>query len=65
MLAPAGTPGGIPGEVLVSTFLGRHNQLNVRTDIGEFVVSAGENSAFDIGSAVTLSLMANKVNLID
>ena len=65
VLAPAGTPGGIPGEVLVSTFLGRHNQLNVRTDIGEFVVSAGENSAFDIGSAVTLSLMANKVNLID
>ena len=65
VIAPAGTPGGIPGEVLVSTFLGRHNQLNVRTDIGEFVVSAGENSAFDIGSAVTLSLMANKVNLID
>ena len=65
VLAPAGTPGGIPGEVLVSTFLGRHNQLNVRTDIGEFVVSAGEKSAFDIGSAVTLSLMANKVNLID
>ena len=64
-IAPAGTPGGIPGEVMVSTFLGRHNQLNVRTDIGEFVVSAGENSAFDIGSAVTLSLMANKVNLID
>ena len=49
----------------VSTFLGRHNQLNVRTDIGEFVVSAGENSAFDIGSAVTLSLMANKITLID
>ena len=65
VIAPAGMPGGIPGEVLVSTFLGRHNQLNVRTDIGEFVVSAGENSAFDIGSAVTLSLMANKVNLID
>ena len=64
-IAPAGTPGGIPGEVMVSTFLGRHNQLNVRTDIGEFVVSAGENSAFDIGSAVTLNLMANKINLID
>ena len=64
-IAPAGTPGGIPGEVMVSTFLGRHNQLNVRTDIGEFVVSAGEDSAFDIGSAVTLSLMANKINLID
>ena len=65
VIAPAGTPGGIPGEVMVSTFLGRHNQINVRTDIGEFVVSAGENSAFDIGSAVTLSLMANKINLID
>ena len=65
VVSPAGTPGGIPGEVLVSTFLGRHNQLNVRTDIGEFVVSAGENNVFDIGSAVTLSLMANKINLID
>ena len=65
VVAPAGTPGGIPGEVMVSTFLGRHNQLNVRTDIGEFVVSAGEDNAFDIGSAVTLSLMANKITLID
>lgn len=27
----------IPGEVLVSTFLGRHNQLNVKTDIGDLL----------------------------
>lgn len=64
LIAPAGGR-GIPGEVMVSTFLGRHNQLNVRTDIGEFVVSTDEHNAFDIGSAVTLNLMANKVNLID
>ncbi len=67
LIAPAGenVPGGIPGEVMVSTFLGRHNQLNVRTPIGEFVVSTDEHHAFGIGSAVTLSMMSNKVNLID
>jgi len=64
VIAPAGEP-GIPGEVMVSTFLGRHNQLNVRTDIGEFVVSTDEHHAFGIGDAVTLSPMANKINLID
>ena len=54
----------IPGEVLVSTFLGRHNQLNVKTDIGEFIVSADQNQVFPIGAAVTLSLMENKIKLI-
>ena len=54
----------IPGEVLVSTFLGRHNQLNVKTDIGEFIVSADQNPVFPIGAAVTLSLMENKIKLI-
>lgn len=63
---PAGSDAENPvqGQVLVSTFLGRHNQLNVATDIGEFVVSADQNQAFSVGDAVTLSLTANKIQLI-
>ena len=63
--AGAHVPNGIPGTVLVSTFLGRHNQLNVRTDIGEFVVSAEKNQDFPVGGAVTLRLAENKLKLID
>lgn len=63
---PAGEkgPNAIPGEVMVSTFLGRHNQLNVKTAIGEFVVSADQTQAFPIGTAVTLVLTENKIKLI-
>ena len=50
---------------MASTFLGRHNQINVQTAIGEFVVSTDQNQVFPIGEAVTLSLMANKIKLID
>ena len=55
---PAGEkgPNAIPGEVMVSTFLGRHNQLNVKTAIGEFVVSADQTQVFPVGTAVTLVL---------
>ncbi|MDO5298601.1 MAG: ABC transporter ATP-binding protein [Clostridia bacterium] len=60
-----GAQNAIPGRVMVSTFLGKHTQLNVMTDIGEFVVSTDQNQVFPIGSAVTLSLMANKIILID
>ena len=63
---PAGEkgPNAIHGEVMVSTFLGRHNQLNVKTAIGEFVVSADQTQAFPIGTAVTLVLTENKIKLI-
>ena len=54
----------IPGVVMVSTFLGRHNQLNVKTAIGEFVVSADQTQAFPVGTAVTLVLTENKIKLI-
>ena len=64
---PAGTKAdnAIEGRVMVSTFLGQHNQLNVQTDIGEFVVSTDQTQVFPVGEAVTLSLAANKIILID
>ncbi len=58
-------PNAITGKVMVSTFLGQHNQLNVATDIGEFVVSCDQNQVFPVGETVTLSLAANKIILID
>ena len=61
--AGAQAPNAIAGRVTVSTFLGKHNQLNVMTDIGEFVVSTDQ--VFPIGENVTLSLMENKIILID
>ena len=63
---PAGEKGNnaIPGEVMVSTFLGSHNQLNVKTAIGEFVVSADQTQVFPVGTAVTLVLTENKIKLI-
>ena len=66
-MLPAGAQAenALPGKVMVSTFLGRHNQINVQTAIGEFVVSTDQNQVFPIGEAVTLSLMANKIKLID
>ena len=66
-VAPAGAdlPNAISGKVMVSTFLGQHNQLNVATDIGEFVVSCDQTQVFPVGETVTLSLAANKIILID
>ena len=49
---------------MVSTFRGRHNQLNVKTAIGEFVVSADQTQVFPVGTAVTLVLTENKIKLI-
>ena len=66
-VAPAGAdlPNAITGTVQVATFLGQHNQLNVATDVGEFVVSCDQNQVFPVGEKVTLSLAANKIILID
>ena len=55
----------VAGRVTVSTFLGKHNQLNVQTDVGEFVVSTDQTQVFPIGAGVKLSLTANKIILID
>jgi len=55
----------VPGEVLVTTFLGRHVQYNVRTPIGEFAVKTEQQNVYSIGSAVRLGLSANKIILID
>jgi len=63
--AGADVPNRIEGKVMVSTFLGQHNQLNVMTDIGEFVVSTDQTQVFPVGETVTLSLAANKIILID
>jgi len=63
---PAGTAceNALPGEVLVTTFLGRTVQYNVRTAIGEFAVKAEQENVYSIGSRVTLGLSANKIILI-
>ena len=65
-IAPAGTPleNALPGQVLVSTFLGRSVQYNVRTAIGEFAVKADQSQVYSIGAGVTLGLSANKIILI-
>ena len=55
----------VPGEVLVTTFLGRNVQYNVRTEIGEFAVKADQSTVYSIGSRVKLGLSENKIILID
>lgn len=57
-------PNTLKGTVLVTTFLGRHVQYNVRTDIGEFVVCGEQSHVYSIGQAVTLCLNANKIILL-
>ncbi len=66
-LRPAGETGEntLPGEVLVTTFLGRNVQYNVRTAIGEFVIKAEQGNVYSIGSQVTLELSENKIILIE
>ena len=65
-LCQAGTEGEnrLQGEILVTTFLGRNIQYNVRTAIGEFVVKAGQERVYSVGSRVSLELSANKIILI-
>lgn len=66
VVCPAGdnAANAVPGRVVVSTFLGKRNQYNVETPIGELVVSTSQEQSFNIGDAVTLSLVSNKIILI-
>ena len=57
-------PNPLTGEVMVSTFLGKRNQYNVRTAIGEFEVSTDQESVYRIGDRVTLSLAPGKIILL-
>lgn len=52
------------GEVMVSTFLGKRNQYNVRTSVGEFEVSTDQESVYKIGDQVKLSLTPGKIILL-
>lgn len=65
-IVPAGVDAVNPliGEVVVNTFLGKRNQYNVRTAIGEFEVSTDQESVYKIGDKVTLSLTPNKIILL-
>lgn len=65
-IVPAGSqaPNQIFGEILVSTFLGKRNQYNVRTAIGEFEVSTDQESVYKAGDKVALSLTPNKIILL-
>ena len=64
---PQGEPceNAVPGEVLVTTFLGRNVQYNVGTAIGEFTVKTDQSVVYSIGSKVQLELSANKTIFID
>ena len=55
----------ILGVNMVTTFLGRNVQYNVRTAIGEFVIKAEQGNVYSIGSQVTLELSENKIILIE
>ena len=65
-IAPAGVQmvNGVPGEVMVNTFLGKRNQYNIRTDIGELEVSTDQENVYKTGDKVTLSLSPNKIILL-
>lgn len=65
-VAPAGTSmvNGVPGEITVNTFLGKRNQYNVKTDIGELEVSTDQENVYRSGDKVTLSLAPNKIILL-
>ena len=54
----------LSGEVMVSTFLGKRNQYNVRTAVGEFEVSTDQESVYKTGDQVTLSLTPGKIILL-
>lgn len=54
----------LAGEVTVSTFLGKRNQYNIRTAVGEFEVSTDQESVYKAGDRVTLSLAPAKIILL-
>lgn len=66
LILPAGTSAlnTIEGDVTVSTFLGKRNQYNVRTSVGEFEVSTDQENVYSIGDKVILSLTPNKIILL-
>lgn len=54
----------LSGEIVVSTFLGKRHQYNVRTAIGELEVSTDQKCVYGVGDQVTLSLTPNKIILL-
>lgn len=54
----------IKGKVMVNTFLGKRNQYNIRTDIGELEVSTDQENVYKAGDMVHLSLAPNKIILL-
>lgn len=54
----------LSGEIMVSTFLGKRNQYNIRTAVGEFEVSTDQESVYKAGDRVTLSLAPGKIILL-
>ena len=66
MIVPEGSSAVNPlaGQIMVSTFLGKRSQYNVRTAIGEFEVSTDQESVYKTGDKVTLSLTPGKIILL-
>ncbi len=66
LIAPAGTDAvnRLDGEIMVETFLGKRYQYNVKTALGEMVVSSDQERIYHAGEQVTLSLAPNKIILI-
>lgn len=65
-IAPLGTdvPNRLDGQIMVETFLGKRYQYNVKTALGEMVVSADQEHIYHSGESVTLSLASNKIILL-
>ena len=54
----------IPGQVRISTYLGRSYQYEVETELGSFTVNREMEQAFETGKAVTLVLPKEKIVLV-
>ncbi|MCI8659045.1 MAG: ABC transporter ATP-binding protein [Lachnospiraceae bacterium] len=54
----------LSGQIMVSTFLGKRNQYNIRTAIGEFEVSTDQESVYKTGDQVILSMTPGKIILL-
>ncbi|MCD8221331.1 MAG: ABC transporter ATP-binding protein [Clostridiales bacterium] len=57
-------PNQLAGRVMVGTFLGKSYQYNVKTALGELVVSTDQERIYHAGENVTLSLAPNKIILL-
>ena len=59
------TENSVSGEILVRTYLGRNNQYQVKTDLGNFVVNDESVEFFESGDNVSLVFPEDKIILVE